>query len=81
MVTVQLRDADDPNKILFGPVKLPFEPRENKPIRIRPHFEGRGFLHPNRIRSYVITEVFAYEVFENEPERSGIVYLAREFVD
>lgn len=77
MVTVQLRDASDPDKVLLGPLKLPFEPRENKPLRVRPHFEERR-LRANKVRSFVITDVYAYEVFENEPERSGIIYLARE---
>jgi hypothetical protein len=73
MVTVQLRDAANPDKVLFGPAKLPFEPRENKPFYVR-----RTFNDQRHVRCFVITDVYAYEVIENEPERSGIVYLARE---
>lgn len=73
MVTVQLRDAANPDKVLFGPAKVPFELRENKRIYVRPTFGDQ-----RRVRCFLITDVYAYEIVENEPERSGIVYLARE---
>lgn len=72
MVTVQLRDAANPDKVLVGPLNLPFEPRENKPLYVRRRFNDRA------ARCYVITGVYRYEIFENEPESSGIVYLARQ---
>ena len=75
MVTVQLRDAANPDKVLVGPLALPFEPRENKPLYVRDRFDDRGprFLRGNQPRCYIITDVYRYEVFEHEPERSGIV--------
>lgn len=72
MVTVQLRDATNPDKVLAGPIALPFEPRENKPLYLRRRFNDR------KARCFIITEVHRYEISEDEPERSGIVYLARE---
>ena len=71
MVTVQLRDATNPDKVLAGPIALPFEPRENKPLYLRRRFNDR------KADCFVITEVYRYEISTDEPERSGIVYLAR----
>lgn len=77
MPKVQLRDASDPTRILVQTLDLPFEPLLNKPLYIRPFFEDR-MLRANPVRCYVLTDVYRYEVFENEPERSGISYLARQ---
>jgi hypothetical protein len=69
---VQLRDADNHAKILVGTLQLPFEPRENRPLRVR--------RRPNDTRSttYLITDVLCYEIVENDPQQSGIVYLAKQ---
>lgn len=72
MVTVQLRDAANPDKVLFGPANLPFEPQPNKPLYVRRKFNDK------RADCYVITDVYRYEIIENEPARSGIIYLARQ---
>lgn len=72
MVTVQLRDAANPEKVLVGPLSLPFEPREHKPLYIRRRFND------TKSTGYLITEVYCYEISTDEPERSGIVYLARQ---
>jgi hypothetical protein len=74
MVTVQLRDAANPDKVLAGPLALPFEPQPNKPLYLRPRFNDSD----RKARCFIITEVHRYEIVENEPERSGIVYLARQ---
>ncbi len=74
MVTVQLRDVTNPQTVLAGPLALPFEPQPNKPLWLR-----RRFDDPDRkARCFVITDVLRYEIAADEPERSGIVYLARE---
>ncbi len=72
MVTVQLRDANNPDRILAGPLSLPFEPRPDKPLYLRRRFNDRNAT------CYVITDVLRYEIIADEPQRSGIVYLARE---
>lgn len=77
MPKVQLRDASNPGTVLVNTIDLPFEPMLNKPLYIRPFFEER-MLRNNKARCFVLTDVYRYEVFENEPERSGISYLARE---
>lgn len=77
MPKVQLRDASNPDTILVQTLDLPFEPLLNKPINVRPFFEEKR-LRTNKVRRFVLTDVYRYEIFENEPERSGIVYLARQ---
>lgn len=77
MPKVQIRDADDPTKVLVKTLNLPFEPLLNKPIYVRPFFEDR-LMRSNTVRCFVLTDVYRYEIFENEPERSGISYLARQ---
>jgi hypothetical protein len=50
-------------------------PLPNKPLHVRRRFNDK------RSESYVITDVYAYEISTDEPERSGIVYLARRIND
>lgn len=77
MPKVQLRDASNPDRILVPTLDLPFEPLLNKPLYIRPFFEEK-IMRTNKVRCFVLTDVYRYEIFENEPERSGISYLARQ---
>ena len=73
MVTVVLLDADNPDKTLVGPLSLPIEPQVSKPLYFR-----RRFKDKNASQALVLTAVYRYEIFTEEPERSGIAYLARQ---
>lgn len=75
MPNVQLRDASNPDKILVNTMHLPFEPQPNKPIRVR---RRPG---DSRTRGFVVTAVLQYEIVEDDPQQSGIVYLARPIAD
>lgn len=77
MPKVQIRDAANPENVLVPTLDLPFEPVLNKPLYVRPFFEERR-LRTNPVRCFVLTDIYRYEIFENEPERSGISYLARQ---
>lgn len=72
MPKVQFRDAANPDKILVNTLHLPFEPRENKPVWVRQRSGDK------KSKGYVITDVLQYEIVENDPDQSGIVYLARQ---
>ena len=83
MVTVQLRDADDPEKFLIDHIVLPFEPRIGVPMYVWDRFEPprKGIFNfggQSKPRCFVPTEVIRYDVSRDEPAQSGIVYLARE---
>jgi hypothetical protein len=80
MVTVQLRDAANPEKVLLDSIALPFEPRLDVPMYVWDYFKDRkiGFFTKRYERCFVITQVLQYEISIKEPDRSGIVYLAKE---
>lgn len=68
MFKVQLRDANQPDKVLVGTMHLPFDPRDHKELRVR--------RRPNDLNhtSYRVVD-HIYEVITESPGESGIVVL------
>lgn len=80
MVTVKFVDSSNPDKVLLANISLPFEPRAGIPIRVWDYFTDRKkrLFEKRRERCFIVDDVYQYEISTEEPERSGIVYLARE---
>jgi len=83
MVTVQLRDESNPERLLIDHIMLPFEPKLGTPIYVFDRFEQAklsffSFRSKGKQRCYIATEVLQYEISLDDPAQSGIVYLARE---
>lgn len=82
MVTVQLRDANDPDQFLIDHIVLPFEPKLGIPIYVWERFEPPTktglFRKKAKARCFTPTEVLRYEVSLDDPAQSGIVYLGYE---
>ncbi|BAL87274.1 hypothetical protein AMIS_20540 [Actinoplanes missouriensis 431] len=83
MVTVKFIDADNHQKVLLDSIKLPFEPRPGVRVEVWDKFIDRkvGFFEKRNCRILMLVDVYQYEISTEEPERSGIVYLAREIKD
>jgi hypothetical protein len=71
MFRVQFRDAGKPDKILVNTMFLPFDPRDQKEIRLR-----RRAKDDKHVSYRVIDHI--YEIVEDNPGESGIVLLVSQ---
>lgn len=73
MYRVQLRDANQPDKVLVETFNMPFDPQDGSELRVR-----RRARDERRVTHYRVVKHYIYEAVIDDPHEGGMALLVTE---